>query len=181
MPSPLQQLKDYLREEEMWEGRTTLKRGDFLHQPGDRNDTIYLVETGTIQVYVVTNGGEEQIIRFAYPGDVYSAIDCLLTGRPTILSARAIRACTLLSLPGRMYRERILGNPKAAQLWQQVSAWMLVGQLDREIDLLIKNPAERYRRVLERSPQLFQEIPARYIANYLRMTPETLSHIRSQA
>ncbi|MEO0734297.1 MAG: Crp/Fnr family transcriptional regulator, partial [Bacteroidota bacterium] len=36
------------------------------------------------------------------------------------------------------------------------------------------------RRVLARSPRLFQEIPAKYIANYLRMTPETLSRIRAK-
>jgi len=32
-------------------------------------------------------------------------------------------------------------------------------------------------RVLTRSPQLFQEIPHKYIAAYLRMSPETLSRL----
>ena len=37
---------------------------------------------------------------------------------------------------------------------------------------------ERYLRVLGRSPALFQEIPHRYIANYLRMSAETLSRLK---
>jgi hypothetical protein len=56
--------------------------------------------------------------------------------------------------------------------------WMIIGQLEREVDLLTNDPAERYRRVLNRSPRLFQEVPAKYIANYLRMTPETMSRIK---
>jgi len=51
-------------------------------------------------------------------------------------------------------------------------------QLEREKDILTSSPLERYKRVLKRSPQLFQEIPNKYIADYLRMTPETLSRIK---
>jgi hypothetical protein len=44
---------------------------------------------------------------------------------------------------------------------------------------LINAPAERYERVLKRSPKLFQEVPNKYIANYLRMSPETLSRLKN--
>jgi len=50
-------------------------------------------------------------------------------------------------------------------------------QMERELDLLTSSPHERMQRVLKQSPQVFQEIPAKYIASYLRMTPETLSRI----
>ncbi|HEU5148245.1 MAG TPA: Crp/Fnr family transcriptional regulator, partial [Chryseosolibacter sp.] len=56
---------------------------------------------------------------------------------------------------------------------------LITQQIEREVDLLIHSPAERLKRVLERSPNLFQEIPLKYIASYLRMTPETLSRIRN--
>jgi hypothetical protein len=51
-------------------------------------------------------------------------------------------------------------------------------QVAREIDLLTDSPTMRLERILKRSPQLFNEIPLKYIASYLRMTPETLSRIR---
>jgi lipocalin len=51
-------------------------------------------------------------------------------------------------------------------------------QIEREKDILTASPRERYLRVLKRSPQLFQEIPDKYIANYLRMSPETLSRMK---
>ena len=56
---------------------------------------------------------------------------------------------------------------------------LVVESMNREIDLLTSDPHERYQRILRRSPRLFQEIPARYIANYLRMSPGTLSRLKS--
>ncbi len=63
-------------------------------------------------------------------------------------------------------------------LWIEILENLGVQQLEREIDLLKNSPKERYERVLKRSPQLFQEIPNRHIANYLRMSPETLSRLK---
>ena len=45
-------------------------------------------------------------------------------------------------------------------------------------DILINSPMDRFQRVFKRSPQLFQEIPNKHIASYLRMTPETLSRLK---
>jgi hypothetical protein len=55
---------------------------------------------------------------------------------------------------------------------------IIYDQFEREKDILTYSPLKRYQRVLKRSPQLFQEIPNKYIASYLRMSPETLSRLK---
>lgn len=177
MPSPIKILHAFFDEHQLWDKTLELNRGELLHMAGDRDDNIYHVVSGTLRSYVIVND-EEQVIRFGYQGDFFAAIDCLITGTPTMLYAQAIRKCTLRVIRKKVYEEHLLGNPKMGALWQQILSWMVVGQLEREIDLLTNDPAERYRRVLMRSPRLFQEIPAKYIANYLRMTPETLSRLK---
>ena len=57
---------------------------------------------------------------------------------------------------------------------------LVVQQIEREKDLLTQSPRERYERVLKRSPQLFQEVANKYIATYLRMSPETLSRLKKR-
>ncbi len=69
-------------------------------------------------------------------------------------------------------------DPQRMQAWHLMMQQLVYQQLEREVDLLTQSPKERYKRVLKRSPQLFQEIPARHIASYLRMTPETLSRLK---
>jgi len=63
-------------------------------------------------------------------------------------------------------------------LWTTILENLVIQQMEREIDILTNSPKERYQRVLKRSPQLFQEIPNRHIANYLRMSAETLSRLK---
>ena len=65
-------------------------------------------------------------------------------------------------------------------LWKQILELLVYQQMEREIDLLTYSPQKRYERVLQRSPQLFQEIPSKYIASYLRMSPETLSRLKKK-
>ncbi len=64
------------------------------------------------------------------------------------------------------------------KIWNAILQDLIIQQIEREKDLLIQSPKERYERVLKRSPQLFQQLPHKYIANYLRMTPETLSRLK---
>ncbi len=70
-------------------------------------------------------------------------------------------------------------DPRHKELWNQVMEALIIQQFERECDLLIQAPQIRFKRVQERSPRLFQEVPLKYIASYLRMTPETLSRIQN--
>jgi CRP-like cAMP-binding protein len=178
MPSPITDLHAYLEEHNLFHKTIELKRGDHLHYAGETNTSIYYVAAGTLQTYVLVND-EEQIIRFGYQGDYVAAMDSFIGGGPTILYSQALRKCTVRMIRKTEYAAQLAADSELNRLWQKIMSWMITGQLEREIDLLTNDPAERYRRVFERSPQLFQEIPAKYIANYLRMTPETLSRIRS--
>ena len=64
--------------------------------------------------------------------------------------------------------------------WRQMTEQALLGRIEREIDLVTNSPKERINRLLQRSPHIFQLFPHKYIASYLRMTPETLSRMLRQ-
>ena len=74
--------------------------------------------------------------------------------------------------------EFINENEKNKRIWISILERLILQQLEREIDLLTTSPKERYNRILKRSPSLFQKISNKQIANYLRMTPETLSRLK---
>ncbi|MEM9928961.1 MAG: Crp/Fnr family transcriptional regulator [Bacteroidota bacterium] len=177
MSNPLLKLFEYFEAHGLFGRTLELKRGEHLLLPGDNDPNVYFVASGTIRYYVIVND-EEQIIRFGYEGDFTSALDTFVSNRPTLFHAQALRKCTLRQIKRSDLQEKMREDPELSRYWQKVMAWMVIGQLEREIDLLTNDPAERYQRVFTRSPRLFQEIPAKYIANYLRMTPETLSRVK---
>jgi len=55
---------------------------------------------------------------------------------------------------------------------------LVLQQIEREKDLLIDSPKERFDRIFKRNPKLFQVVANKHIANYLRMSPETLSRLK---
>lgn len=91
---------------------------------------------------------------------------------------QAIRKTKVKWVSKPRYMEIVNSKPEYIALYNQLLEQLVLQQMEREQDLLINSPEERYRRVLQRSPQLFQEVPPNYIASYLRMTPETLFRIK---
>lgn len=154
----------------------TIERNDFLSVKGSISTNVYYVESGSLRVFILEDC-EEQIIRFGYTGNLVVALDSFLTGKPSGFYIQAIKK-TVVRVITKQQIDDFLKTGTNSLLWTKILESLVIQQLEREIDILTTSPKERYLRVLHRSPQLFQEIPSRYIANYLRMSAETLSRLK---
>ena len=161
----------------LWEKEITLKRHELLKAPGTADTRIFLIEEGTLRAYMM-DMDDEHTIRFGYPGNIMAALDSFITERPSALTIQAIRSSRVQVMGKPAFMQFIHSTPENLRLWNQILEGLVVQQLERETDLLTQSPAERYNRVFHRSPRLFQEIPSKYIASYLRMTPETFSRLK---
>lgn len=179
MENPLAELYNYFENHNCWASTIELKRDEWLHQPGMVDDKLYYVEQGTLYYTVTLEDDRQQIIRFGYQGDFIAAMDSFLSGRPTIFDSRALQKCRLNVVKKADYVAAFKESEQMRMIWDKVMRGLYISQLERELDLLTTDATERYLRVWRRSPRLFQEIPAKYIANYLGMSPETLSRIRA--
>ncbi len=163
----------------LFEKTIILERGDFLKKGGSVDTNIYYIEEGTVYAYIV-DGDEERIVRFGYRGNIIVSLDSFLTEHPSEFYIQAIKKCRVKIVPKKSFTSFIQQNAKGATLWTQMLEGLVVQQIEREKDLLIQSPRERYERVLKRSPQLFQEVANKYIAAYLRMSAETLSRLKKR-
>lgn len=152
-------------------------RNEFLCRYGVVDKNIYFIENGALRVFL-QNEHEEQTIRFGYKGSFITALSSFLQGVPSVYYIQAIRATEIKVIPKEHFEKLIADDVRFLELYNSILEQLVIQQLEREIDLLTVSPTERLQRVLTRSPQLFMEIPSRYIASYLRMTPETLSRVR---
>jgi len=174
---PIPTLLKKITDQGLWQKEITLNRNEFLTKAGKTDTHIYLVLSGTLRIYV-TEGLEEQVIRFGYQNNLIAALDSFLTDKPTDFYIQAIKKTTLKAISKKNFMDFIQSSEDHTQTWFLILENFVLQQMERERDLLTTSPVERYNRVLKRSPQLFQEIPSRHIASYLRMTPETLSRIK---
>lgn len=155
-----------------------LQKGDFLIREGDFEKNLYLIESGAIRVYYLSEF-EEQTIRLGYDGSIINSLSSFITGKPSEFYLEALRKTKLKILPKEELMVMVNEDKESLELYVNLLETLITQQIDREVDLLIPSPNDRLNRVLKRSPNVFQHVPLKYIASYLRMTPETLSRIRN--
>ncbi|MFA6152615.1 MAG: Crp/Fnr family transcriptional regulator [Chitinophagaceae bacterium] len=160
------------------EGKETIiSKGEYLLREGEIEHHIYYVMTGAIRAFLFSEN-EDITIRFGYEGSVINSLASFITGEPSAFSLQAIRKTSLISIRKQSFESFIFQNIDRMSGYTALLEQTIVQQIDRENDLLTSSPSERLKRVMQRSPNLFQHVPLKYIASYLRMTPETLSRIR---
>ena len=161
---------------ELSNNEITICRNEFLKVKGSTDTNVYYVESGSLRIFVLDDY-EERTIRFGYKENIIVSMDSFLTGKPSDLYIQAIKK-TVVKVITKPQIDKFLDSESNRSLWIKILENLVLQQLDREIDILTSSPKERYERVLKRSPQLFQEISNRHIANYLRMSAETLSRLK---
>jgi CRP-like cAMP-binding protein len=161
----------------LWTKAVTLKRNDFLIRAGQVEHYLYFVASGAMRIYL-PDTSEEICVGFAYGASLVCSFPSFVENRPSDYCIQALKKTELLAVSRADFLTLLDSNANFARFWRMELERVLVGRIEREIDLLLPEPERRLQRLLARSPHLFQLIPKKYIASYLRMTPETLSRLR---
>ena len=152
------------------------KRNEYLVLQGDKNQKIYLIISGAVRIFYLSKE-EEFTIRFGYKDSLISMLPTYFNGEGSLFYMQSLRKTEVLIIEKSDLDKFIATNEIYLQSFNKILEDLVAQQMEREIDLLTTSPQERLFRVMHRSPKVFQEIPLKYIASYLRMTPETLSRI----
>ncbi|QHL87850.1 cyclic nucleotide-binding domain-containing protein [Nibribacter ruber] len=161
----------------LWKKQVQVKRHDFLIREGQVEQHLYFVLSGAFRLYYPTP--EEDIcVGFAYANTLITAFPSLVTQMPSTYCIQALKKSELLAISRTDFYALQEERPVFGKFWRHELEKALVGKMEREIDLQLLDPQQRLDRLLARSPHIFQLVPLKYIASYLRMTPETLSRIR---
>ena len=175
--NPITNLIEKIDLQDLWDNSLALNRKDYLKVKGSIDTNLYFVVSGSLRIYVLDEF-EENTIRFGYKENFIASLDSFISEKPSDLYIQAIKKTKLKVIKKTTFMDFIARSEDNIKIWHIILGELIFQQMERERDILTSSPLERYRRVLARSPQLFQEIPNKYIASYLRMTPETLSRIK---
>lgn len=175
--NPILNFIQQIETQNLWDNQLILNRNEYLKVQGTIDTHLYFIVSGTLRIFVLEEF-EEHIIRFGYKDNFITALDSFIKEEPSDLYIQAIKKTELKVINKSTFMNFIESAEANRKMWQLMLSNLILQQMERERDILTNSPLERYKRVLARSPQLFQEIPNKYIASYLRMTPETLSRIK---
>lgn len=155
----------------------TFAKGQYLLREGEIEKNLYFIVSGAVRIFL-PSAHEEHTIRLGYEGSVINSLASFLSGQPSGFYVEAIRKTVVNVITKEQVAEISQASLNSLKAYNKLLETVIAQQMEREVDLLTVSPTERLQRVLKRSPNLFQQVPLKYIASYLRMSPETLSRIR---
>lgn len=161
---------------QFWNKARSLDRNDFLISRGEVETNLYYVIDGTMRIYF-PHEDEEICVGFAYTNSLICSYPSFIQNKASDYFIQALSGTAVLSISRQSFYNLFESYPRIERCWRLIEEQALLGKIEREVEMLTYTPEERAQRLMNRSPQLFQLVPKKYIASYLRMKPETLSRI----
>lgn len=175
----LSDLLNKIEEEDLFERKVELKKNEFIKTSGSVDTNLYFIKKGALVIYTVEKF-EEHIVCIGNQeyNDLVLDVQSFFNENPSGYYIQAIRQTELNPISKRTIRMLLNKYPNLNQSWNEFLEKIILIMAQREEEIFKSTPHERYKSLLSCNPQLFQVVPSKYIASYLRMTPETLSRIK---
>ena len=169
--------------DEDWQAFSTrLVRQEFpkkhvLLRAGQREHYLSFMEKGILRFFIPKDDND-LTFDFAFGPTFVSGYSSFLTQSPSIYQIETLAAAILWRISYKdlqtVYEETAIGN----KIGRLASEDLFLKKSRRELSLLSETAEQRYRNLFSEQPQLVQQIPLKYIASYIVVTPQALSRIR---
>jgi len=159
--------------------RLELKKGEVLVSPGQLVTHFYYVASGCIYYYKMEEG-EKKVLEF-YTDDVFfTDLPAYVKGVPSNYYLKASEDTVVFAIQ-KSDAENSFNKSHQLERFGRLSMQEAFMKSFTRIERLnARTNEERYLRLLQKRPDLFQRVPQYLIASYLGLTAVGLSKIRKR-
>ena len=159
--------------------RLDLKKGEILIAPGQLVRHFYYVAKGCIYYYKLEDG-EQKVLEF-YTDDVFfTDLPAYVKETPSNYYLRVAEESIVFAVK-KSDAERSFDKSHQLERFGRLSMQeAFIKSFNRIERLNSRSNEERYLRLLQKRPDLFQRVPQYLIASYLGLTPVGLSKLRKR-
>lgn len=156
------------------------KRSEILLEVGSVCRHMYFVNKGCLRVYLIDEDGREST-RFLIPeGRFGTAFPSFILQEPSKAAIQSIEPSEILFLTYKDFRELADVLPEWEKLYRINLEHDYIASIKRIESLITMGAKERYAMLMETNPALIQRLPSKIIADYLGISQETLSRLKSK-
>ena len=159
----------------------TFKKKTTILGVGETENYISFIEEGIARFLIPKEDEEKDLtFGFCFKNEFVSAYDSFLTRKPSLYQLQALSDITMWSISHEdlqeVYEKSFAGNV----IGRLSSERLFLIKSKREQSLLNESAEERYLNLFTERPNLIKEIPLKYVASYIGVTPQALSRIRKR-
>jgi len=160
--------------------KKSAERNEILVPAGSIARHLYFVIKGCLRIFLTNEEGIESTRFLVFEGSMGTAFPSFILKEPSVAAIQSLEPSELL----------MLGVDDRESLFKYVPGWETMERLEleqayiksiRRIESLITaDSRERYHLLMNDHPEMIRRLPARIIADYLGISPETLSRLKSK-
>jgi CRP-like cAMP-binding protein len=158
---------------------TTIKRNDFLLKEGKVCDFIAYLNSGVIRHYHLKDGKEitcDVTLKNSFITDFKS----FTQSSPSDYNFQILKNADLFIIKKKELSELYNNYKNIESLGRIMAEQVALRAIDIAKSLSSDKPKDRVEKLIFQRPDLFQEVPQRYLANLIGISPESLSRIRAR-
>lgn len=155
-----------------------LKRGGILTRYGQLDTNVYIVKSGIIKLSYFEEG-VERVFAFGFPGTLAIQMHCYYGRRPSFFQTDACSKAVVMKISKQKFDEFIEESAEFAR-WVLDRALAQLYGLETRLGKVSGLAYERYIAVMQIMPEVVANVPAKFIASYLGVTPSYLSQLKKQ-
>lgn len=153
-------------------------KGDMILKEGEICRYIYHIDKGLVRQFYY-KADKEVTEHIGTDNSIVMCIESLFREEPTKLQMEALEPTMIYALPKKRLEEVALHNVNIQILYRKIlEESLMLSQVHADL-VRFETAQDRYRKICKLMPQVVLRAPLVYIANYLQMTPETLSRVRA--
>lgn len=158
---------------------TRFKKDTLLLKEGQTSVDTYFILEGCIRQFTAVDG-EEKTTHFFTEQQWVISLTGLSPDTPSSHNLVCMEDCALVVGNEEKAQELFKHFPRFETLARNVMEKSFSEQLQHMTSYLTDTPEQRYLKLLQSRPELFQRIPQYYMASYIGVRPESLSRIRKR-
>jgi CRP-like cAMP-binding protein len=152
------------------------RKGEHIVSPGQIERKFFIVKSG-VQMYHFETAGKTNILGFAYPPSFCAIPESFLKQKPAQYYLTCLTDSEFDYLSFDQLQKLFDESASIERLFRKLYESVIVGLINRQIELRSTTIEERFKAFFKRSPHLFQLIPHKYIASYLAIDPTNFSKL----
>ncbi len=158
-------------EEQTYEKKTVLLK------VGDTENYLSFIKQGAVRLYIPKENND-LTFKFIFENEFVTAYDSFLTQTPSLYQIETLAETTLWRISYKDLQEVYQKTENGNIIGRKIAEELFMKKAKRELSLLNQTAEERYLDLFSTHPRWLREIPLKYIASYIGVTPQALSRIR---
>jgi CRP-like cAMP-binding protein len=154
---------------------------DMLLQEKTVCNEYYFLNEGLIRAYTYDLDGNDITTGFYSSGQVACELFSFFKRIPTRENFVALSDCRVLYISYSDLQNAFHSMPHFREFGRSILINAYAGLKQRMLSTLHETAEERYLRMLNSNPDIFQHAPLKTVASYLGITDSSLSRIRKEA